>query len=368
VNRLRRTGVLLAAVAAGIVGVFVVATPASAHFSTVVAEGSCVNGNPTITFTIYSHINQSHEWVQIVPKATLTNPSGTAPTQAELGINTTRYHIPANQDTYAVTQTTPITVLPGQKLRLDVTLYWYSAETGGGYVTKSDSYAKGTGPSNCETPAAPTVNFEDTCDQITVTFHSNVAQLFKVVLSDTSVQDSGTKMTDFSLTVPATAAPLSAYADGSKIGDHTYSKPQYCGAPSGTIESTCDGIVVTLTNPADGKQENVSVTYTPNVGSPVTLTAGRGETKTYTFPGTSGLQVTYTPVDGSGTQTVSWAPDAAKCAPPRTATPTPTTTDLPKTGSNVTGMLVGGGVLVAAGVALLASLLLMRRRRSATGG
>jgi LPXTG-motif cell wall-anchored protein len=364
--KLRRTSrrilSALAAVAAGIVGVLVVATPASAHFTTIDKSVKCVQGEPQAEFKVYSNINNNHPFIRVYASAELDNPDGTL-TATDLGISPT-YTIPTYQSSYLLFTTTPVTLEPGQTVTLTVTLKWYSSSTSNIHNPAAVSTVTKTaaGRSDCTPPSDPDAYFTDDCTSIKIDFVSNVPQQFKATFGDQTEQSSPGLTTAWTITVPASKSPVTAYADGVQIDYHEYTPPQYCGVASSTIETTCDGIKVSLTNPADGAMESVSQTFTPSTGDPKTLTATRGNTVTHTFPGVDGLTVSYTPLGGGDTQIVKWQPDRTKCTTP---SPSPS---LPNTGSSGLGGIVAAGVaLVLAGAGVLA-LLFLRRRRTITQG
>lgn len=363
--KLRRTSrrllSALAAVAVGLVGVFVVASPAQAHKSDVQPFTYCDGEQSKVAFDIFSKLHGRATHVMFVHV-------GGDFTAAQLGIDL-NHHYPITSDTPNVMRTSGVNVVAGQEFELSIRLAWFTQDDGGWskrYEELGKKYGKGKG-TDCHVPEAPKVSFVDSCDNIRVTFQSEEPKIFKLVFEDGSSTTADSPSTESQLDIDPSQAPLKAYyvENGNDVaiedGEHTYTKPEFCGAPSGFIESTCDGLLVSLTNPADGKSESVSQTYTPSTGDPKTLTATRGQTVTHTFAGSEGLTVSYTPLDGGDKQTVTWEPDPEKCTPTTTTTP-----GLPDTGTGgLTGIIAAGAALVLAGAGLLTMLFLRRRRVSA---
>jgi hypothetical protein len=131
-------------------------------------------------------------------------------------------------------------------------------------------------------------------------------------------------------------------------------------APLYTVQSTCDGLVITMKGPA--VEGNRTFTLEPSNGNPQQITVGPGETKTVTLTGPPGFKVTVTV--GNFEKTYTWVkPEDCTTTPPPTHSATP---QLPTTGTDVTGFVSVGLVLVLAGAALLFVLLALRRRRAGT--
>ncbi len=197
------------------------------------------------------------------------------------------------------------------------------------------------------------------------------------------------KNTKDDVTIPAAnAKDIKVTAGGEVLWSGSWTKPEGCdqpevGKPVTKIDTTCDSLTFTLTNPENGA-ESLSGTFTPNKGDAQTATVKAGETKTVTFPGSEGLTVavtgdflglngdvkwakpescTETPTPGTTTSSsASPSPTASASETPATATPSASSTDggaLALTGSN-SSTIAGGAVLL---VLVGAGLFFMARRR-----
>jgi hypothetical protein len=146
-------------------------------------------------------------------------------------------------------------------------------------------------------------------------------------------------------TVPAANAKKVTVKLGDKQHPYVYEKPYGCGLPSVTTTSDCQNLIITVSNPADGKP----VSATVKVGDKTQkLDVQPGKSVEHKIAGGGGLKAIVT-VGDKVTEAVYTKP--ATCA----ATP-----GLPVTGANV-GITAGVAVgLVGLGAGLFA---LARRRR-----
>ena len=128
--------------------------------------------------------------------------------------------------------------------------------------------------------------------------------------------------------------------------------PAEPGQPTGGEESTCEELILTLSNPEDG--EPITVTFTPSTGDPQTVTAEPGTTETVTFPGSEGLKVVPSIGDEVG-DPIAWTPEDCETGGGGGG-------DLPVTGAAAGGIAGGAALLLAVG----AGLFFMARRRRVT--
>jgi len=195
------------------------------------------------------------------------------------------------------------------------------------------------------------------------------------------------------LHVPAANAKnIVVTVKGKQIWQGGWTKPEDCqkpevGKPEAALVSTCDGLVFTLKNPANGV--DVTVTLTPNKGEAKTVTVKPGESAgPITFPGEEGLAVTVSGDLDVANGVVTWtkpedcASPSASTSTSASASPSPSTStsasasatpsatvsttpvssneNLPKTGSAVSTWAAGAGLLLIIGGVLF---FLARRRR-----
>ncbi|GIE93689.1 LPXTG cell wall anchor domain-containing protein [Paractinoplanes rishiriensis] len=220
---------------------------------------------------------------------------------------------------------------------------------------------------------------------------SNLAAEFKVTGDagfDKSVSVARNAIAD--LDVPAAnAKSIVVTANGKEIWRGGWTKPKDCqepevGKPDASLVSTCDGLVFTIKNPANGVP--VTVTLTPNKGEAQTVTVQPGQSPApITFPGQDGLTVTVSGDLDAQNGVITWtkpedcvnpspSPSDSGSPSPSASTSVPTTPATPTTSPVAGG---GGGELpltgaaagtVAGGAALLLIIggvlfFLARRRR-----
>ncbi|WP_436526946.1 LAETG motif-containing sortase-dependent surface protein [Actinoplanes sp. HUAS TT8] len=201
------------------------------------------------------------------------------------------------------------------------------------------------------------------------------------------------KNTKDDVTIPAANAKnIKVTAGGEVLYSGSWTKPEGCeqpevGKPVTKIDTTCDSLIFTLTNPENGAA-SLTGTFTPNKGEAQTVTVKAGETKTVTFPGTEGLTVAVTgdflglngdvkwtapetctknPNPGTSTSSSASPSPSVTASTPASETPgtgTPSTSPseggaLALTGSNSSTIAGGAVVLLIVG----AGLFFMARRR-----
>lgn len=124
------------------------------------------------------------------------------------------------------------------------------------------------------------------------------------------------------------------------------------GEPTGAYKSTCDELIFEIDNPEDGK--TVTATFTPNKGEPQTLTVEPGMSGTVSFPAEEGLTVTPSGEGIENPEPITWE-KPEDCAPGEGGGDP----GLPVTGAAAGGIAAGAAVLLAVG----GGLFVMARRR-----
>ncbi|GAB3955604.1 LPXTG cell wall anchor domain-containing protein [Micromonospora vulcania] len=148
---------------------------------------------------------------------------------------------------------------------------------------------------------------------------------------------------------PTTASPSPSQSP-SESPSPTPTATPVPAEPVGTVESTCDELIFTIENPADGK--TVKITLTPNKGEVKTLTVEPGKTGSVSFDAVKGLTVTPAAEGLDDTEPIAWE-QPAECDKGEGG-------GLPLTGSNTTTIAGGAVLLLAVGAGLF---LIARRRR-----
>ncbi len=130
--------------------------------------------------------------------------------------------------------------------------------------------------------------------------------------------------------------------------------------PPYTVTQDCDKITFTFHAPqAATNAVEISITLTPNPGSPETFKIKTGDADVVkSFPASPGLTVEVK--IGDFKKMYTWTHDPC----PTTPSPSPS---LPTTGSSLSAPLTVGGVLLVGGISLVGLVFAMRRRRSLAG-
>lgn len=129
--------------------------------------------------------------------------------------------------------------------------------------------------------------------------------------------------------------------------------PVPTGEPTGTDRSTCDELIIEISNPEDGPE--FTIVFTPNTGEPQTVTVKPGDQNvTVKFPGSEGLEVVPSMGDVQG-EPIKWT-KPGNCTPGGGGGEG----DLPLTGAAAGGIAAGAVLLLGAGVVLY---IVARRRR-----
>jgi LPXTG cell wall anchor motif len=350
----RRVLSALAAVAAGVVGVFVVASPASAHHSAIVGEADCdtATGEWKVTWTVtgYAPSGVAEWWIK---EEQATHQTGGSTVTDPNPIPTGEANAKPRTQTFTGTQTVPG---DASSAKLKVKAEW----------------SNGFDEDNWQ---IYTVNFTDVCEQNkpspTASFSSNCDGTVNVTLRN----DDGTADAVFQINggadipvapnakpdpikVEAVDGKVTVTSGGEPVGEpYAWTAPEDCTPVEISSKSDCTTLTIELTNPAGGR----AIAYKVVVGSDEkTGSLAVGETKQVgPFAASQGTTATVTIGDGQPT-TVAWQRDAAACA-----TPTSTQPALPNTGtSGLPGIIAAGVALVLAGAGLL-TMLYLRRRRTA---
>lgn len=350
-RRLRRLAVLATGALLGLGGVFAIAAPASAHFST-------VDGTPTCDTT-------TGEWVvdwkvnanNYVPRGVTTFQLvdiEAKPVETITGI--------AKDTDYPVDQP----IVGKQRLPGDAT--WASlsvrAKWSDEYVEHDAAYKKIEFDGTCEkNKPKPNVTFESACDgTVTVTLingeDAKATAEFMVTAGEFSKEFAVEPGKSEQVVVPAKdAAKISV-----KVGDEEFKggfqAPKDCAPLEVASLSECDSLTISITNPKGSAP--VEATLTPNGGEAQTVTVAPGETKEVKFEASEGTVVTLTIGDQSGD--IAWE-NPGDCESP-SPSPAPGAggggPTLPTTGA-ATGTAIGiAAVLLAAGAGLF---FFFRRRR-----
>jgi LPXTG-motif cell wall-anchored protein len=353
----RRTLGLAAAVLAGLMATFVLASPASAHHSTPYGEASCdkETGTYTIKWTVENSETNRVEDLILVS----TDPSGSA---GDIQKGAT---IPAGGKITGIQ-----TGVPGTTTSATLTVTGHWADDNFTEVAKRSPAVTLDGHCTVGTPS-PSASATFACDGSGVVTVSNAASATHTATF--TVTGTGfTKTTSpiatggsTTVNVPASAAnDIKVNVGGTVIASFHWARPGDCAAVKVAIKSDCTSLTVSLENPSP----NAPITATVVSGTDSKdVTIGTGKTEFVTFPAGPGSAVaTVTFKDASATTlaahaiaaadaaapiTLSWVNPGTVCAPPV----------LPNTGAKVGGVVGSGVALVGIGIGLL---LYVRRRKA----
>jgi hypothetical protein len=337
---------LVVAMVAGGFAALIGATPASAHFSSIVGKPTCESdtGNWVITWSVMNNATKlagTVDKVSFTPSAdAVTNivPGATVPNPGELDGT---QMVPNGTATQA---------------SLSVQLKWPD-----GFEEAHPSIGKVYFDNKCvKNQPKPSAAFSPACDgTVTVTLSNDKdatkAAQFTVTgaggFTQTVSVAAGASST---MVVPAAAASaITVSVDGQQVATGSWKDPGNCAPVAVSSKSDCTSLTVTLDNPAGNRPADVVVSD-GTTSQDVTLPAGGS--KTLTFAGKTGLTVSVTLTPGTTPTMVKWTP-AAACQTTPPAAPT-----LPVTGSHL-GPLIGTGAgLLGLGAAVL--YVLYRRRQS----
>jgi len=343
---LRRPTAIIGAAILGLAASVALSSPASAHHPIVSGEGGCiVNGQWEVNWTVVnSEDDLEGKVVQVQP-----GPVGDIVDDAVL---------PKSGEGELTGKQT----LPGsdRTAKLKVKVKW---KRDGNVITQ---WADGEAHPRKGCAQKPTAAFQSECDGTVVVTLDNTKGEGDVNLkvSATGFEETHTVpagQTKGGIVVPAGAGEIKVTRGQRVIATDTWKNPGNCGVPEDKVTSTCEELIYTLINPADGRE--VTVTLTPNKGEPQTITAKPGETVEARFPGSEGLEVVPSVGDVKG-DPFTWEPE--DCATPAPTTPPPPGgggggPELPVTGVAAGGIAGGALLLLAIGAVLF---FVARRRRT----
>jgi LPXTG-motif cell wall-anchored protein len=366
----RRVISALAAVAAGIVGVLVVANPASAHHPVVSGIAVCQpDGTYTVTWTVKN--SETDIWGRIVrAQQNGGNVSfGDIKVPAQTDSSKSGYwNLPPAGSVSGVQ-----TGVAGNTTSLSLTVKakWYRSRTG---WIEAERTGQATGwSSNC-TPHAPKPDAQlaSNCTDVVVTLLNSGNASAEFTVTDEAGSQTTTVDASGQKTVTVTKANADAASDavkvlfnGQVIAQGGWTDPQTCAVPVVELASDCTKFTVTVSNPSNGPA-TLDGSFKPAGGSPVAFSLAKGANTSQTYT-TDGLAVVVDFNDGKyQDESKTWIKDQVACAPPAsTAPPTSTQPALPNTGtSGLPGIIAAGVALVLAGAGLL-TLVYLRRRRTA---
>lgn len=327
---LRRSLAVAGAAFVGLAAAVALAAPASAHHPIVSGKYACVDGAWDVTWTV---TNSEHDL-----EGTVTD-VGYTPGHEGQTIKTGAT-LPESDEGDLVESLTLPADATGASLGVEVEWlrdYKKIVDKGSASLT-----FEGT----CQEEKEPSVRFESLCDgSVDVTLVNPTQRPVTFVVNGEEIEVGPDSFDARNFTgEAATEIVVTWDKDGKAEGGFT--EPDNCATIAG--ESTCDEFTWEVVNPADGRA--LAVTFTPSVGEPQTLEVEGGETKSVTFPGSTGLTVVVTAF-GEDTEPVAWEkPD--NCGGGGGS--------LPKTGPKA-GLIAGGaGALLALGAGLF---VFARRRR-----
>jgi NifU-like protein involved in Fe-S cluster formation len=338
---------LVVAMVAGVFAALIGATPASAHFSSIVGKPTCDSdtGNWVITWSVMNNATKlagTVDKVSSTPSAdavTTIVPGATVPNPGQL--NGTQM-VPNGTATQA---------------SLSVQLMW----PGDGFEEAHPSIGKVYFDKTCvQNHPNPSAAFSPACDgTVTVTLSDDrdatTAAAFTVTGAGGFTQSASVAAgASSTVVVPAAAASaITVLVDGQQVATGSWKDPGNCTPVAVSSKSDCTALSVTLDNPAGNRPADVVVSD-GTTSQDVTVPAGGS--KTLTFPGKTGLTVSVTLTPGTPPTMVRWTP-AAACQTTPPAAPT-----LPVTGSHLGPIIGTGAGLLGLGAAVL--YVLYRRRQS----
>ncbi|HEX6501272.1 MAG TPA: LPXTG cell wall anchor domain-containing protein [Micromonosporaceae bacterium] len=339
-NRNPRPGRRLLALAAtaflGVVAALAVASPASAHHTTV--EGHAVCDPKSASWDVTWTVTNSETDITGVITHVAYN-AGDAPTVIVPGAV-----LPKQGDGPLVGHQQ---VHTSGNVTLAVSAEWHRGDRTIRNTASGTVVLTGT----CPPPtSAPSATFTSACDgSVTVALVNGDKATrdarFTVTGSGGFTTSAVVKPGDqTTVTVPAAnAAAITVVENRKTIAQGHWTRPDQCGVPAVSAQSDCDSFTVTVENPQNSQP--VTAVVTPSTGTPSTLTVAPGEARSVTVKASANLSATVT-IAGKSTTVTYTKPQNCQ--------------SLPVTGSS-TGTAIGiAAALLAAGAGLF---LLFRRRR-----
>ncbi|MEV4352155.1 cell wall anchor protein [Actinoplanes sp. NPDC049596] len=383
-SKLRRATAVAAGSLIGLAGVAFFASPASAHYSAVKGKAYCdtATGEYIVNWTVKTDNGRT-------PKSENYRFINVQQTPADRPVDGIAHTPDDNDPVFPYESNKPlrgVQKVPGTATSASLTVQvkwsddWIQYEPSTGTVELDGK---------CSTPATPKPEaaLVSNCDGVAVTLtngkDAKADAVFTIKGSDGYTKD---------VTVKPQGEPVKVDIPGKSAGEivvtekstkepvlkGAWQKPEDCTAPeqpaddfTGGYEVTCDSLIFHIDN-SKGKT-TINAKFTPNKGEAQTVVVKAGETKSVTFKGAKGLEVTPT-VQGEAYEAIKWdeeekPADCASASPSPSASESPAPApgqgggdegeSLPLTGAAAGGIAAGAAALLAVG----AVLFIMARRR-----
>jgi LPXTG-motif cell wall-anchored protein len=359
----RRTLGLSAAVLAGLLATFVLASPASAHSTSVSGKAACDSETGTfkVTWTV------SNDWnTEVTLNDVALLPAGTSAPPIAVGAT-----IAPDPGILVGVQTIPGDINPTSTAstvaELTVRGHWAQDDFTEGYENGTVTIVGQCKQGSPSPHASATFNCDGSAD-VTVSNDANATHTVAFTIKGTGFSQPTSAIAAGGSTtvhVPASAAgDIKVQVGDTVIATFNWAKPGDCAAVKVAIKSDCSSLTVSLENPSP----NAPITATVASGNDSKdVTIGTGKTELVTFPaGPGATTATVAFKDASATTLAAHAVAAADAAAPITLTWTNPGTvcappQLPNTGAKVGGVIASGVALVGIGIGLL---LYVRRRKA----
>lgn len=357
----RRLLSIVAATALGLIGVLVVASPASAHYTVITGDPSCdtTKGQWVVNWTIASKAHYSSTWVKFL-FVNAKSGTGTAPTTSPSApFDSTSFETNTQKNLPGPFTGTQTVVNGSAKwAHIEVRTKWSD-----NYTDPVNKPSKGdvTLSGNCvKDQPSPSASFQSKCDGSVLVTLRNDGGKAPAVFTVTGVSDTTTVAPNAApapISIPAGTGHIAiSEASAGGIGSgYDFKAPESCAPVKLSSKMDCTSLTLQLDNP-----EGPAAPYKVVSGSTnLTGTLGVGESKTFPpFTASTGTTAVVT-VGQQEAVTIPWNSQEA-CAP--TSPPV-----LAQTGSNVTPVVSIGAALLAAGAGMIGLLFLLRRRRTTAG-
>jgi len=366
---LRRPLGILGAALLGVVAAVTLASPASAHHSTVAGSVWCnpETGNWDITWTVDTVVPRGVDRFQLTSVELTPADSTVTNIAAATDPDYFPYHTDATLYGHQI--------LPGdttaKRATLKVKAKWDNGfeenRASRGTVRIKGTCVKDTPPPSTPTPTpevtAPKAAFTPACDgsvEVTLVNGDEATVPVELTVSAKGFTETHTlepKSEKKGIVVPAGAGAITVTEKGKEspvTEPYTWERPENCGEPSLAYASTCDEFLFEVTNPKDGTP--VTVTFTPSTGDAQTVTVAPDEVKVVKFPASEGLTVTPS-AEGEQGEPIAWEPEE-NCAGGGGGGDDG---ELPVTGAAAGGIAGGALALLALGTVLF---FIARRRRT----
>jgi hypothetical protein len=355
----RRLLSVAAATTLGVIGVLVLASPASAHYTEVSGVASCdtAKGEWGITWTVASKLHYNSNKFEF-RSVNAKHGSGPAPA------GSTSPGVPFDRTTFALnTYADPWHPFTGVQTFVDGAATWASIEIqshwNDGYADTKPTKGIVALAGGCrKNQPAPMVSYQSTCDGTVLVTLRNDGGTAPAVFLVTGVAGTTTvapNATRAPLTIPAGTGHVTVSASGKKIGPgYDFKAPANCAPVKLSSKVDCTTLTVQLENP-EGPATSYKV-----VSGPTSLvgTLAAGESKTLPALAAKAGTTAVVTIGQLEPTTIPWAsqPACAPASPPALAL----------TGSKLTPVVGVGAALLVGGVGLIAAPLLHRRRRRTT--